>query len=46
MAEPLKVHDIAPDRLKRLIGCVMETDKGTITLKLFPAGIWPRMMLS
>jgi cyclophilin family peptidyl-prolyl cis-trans isomerase len=36
MAEPLKKHDIAADKVKRLTGCVMETDKGTIKLKLFP----------
>ena len=36
MAELLKTHDIAADKLKRLTACVMETDKGTIELKLFP----------
>jgi len=36
MREPLKVHDIAPADLKRLTRCVMETDRGTITLALFP----------
>jgi cyclophilin family peptidyl-prolyl cis-trans isomerase len=36
MAEPLKTHDIAADTLKRLTSCVMETDKGTIKLALYP----------
>jgi cyclophilin family peptidyl-prolyl cis-trans isomerase len=36
MPEPLKVHDIAADKLRRVTSCVMSTDKGTMTLKLFP----------
>jgi peptidyl-prolyl cis-trans isomerase A (cyclophilin A)/peptidyl-prolyl cis-trans isomerase B (cyclophilin B) len=36
MAEPMKKHNIAADKLQRLTACVMETDKGTIKLTLFP----------
>ena len=36
MPEPLKTHDIAADKLAHLTSCVMATDKGAITLQLFP----------
>lgn len=36
MREALTVHEIAPEELKKLTSCVMETDKGRITIALFP----------
>jgi cyclophilin family peptidyl-prolyl cis-trans isomerase len=36
MREPLKTHDIAAAELQRLTSCVMDTDRGTIKLALFP----------
>jgi cyclophilin family peptidyl-prolyl cis-trans isomerase len=36
MPEPLKTHDIDAATLKRLTACVMETDRGTIKIALFP----------
>jgi cyclophilin family peptidyl-prolyl cis-trans isomerase len=36
MPEPLKTHDIDAAALKRLTLCVMETDRGTIKIALFP----------
>ena len=32
----LKVHDIAPDKLKTLTKAVMATDKGDITIEFYP----------
>jgi peptidyl-prolyl cis-trans isomerase B (cyclophilin B) len=36
MREPLTTHEIAPEKLRELTACVMETDKGTIKIALFP----------
>src|SRR4029453_10219543 len=36
MPEPLKTHDIDAATLQRLTACVMETDRGTIKIALFP----------
>jgi cyclophilin family peptidyl-prolyl cis-trans isomerase len=36
MAEPLKTHDIDAATLQGLTACVMETDRGTIKIALFP----------
>jgi cyclophilin family peptidyl-prolyl cis-trans isomerase/8-oxo-dGTP pyrophosphatase MutT (NUDIX family) len=34
--EQLKVHDIAPEKLKSLTSCVMGTEKGELTIELYP----------
>jgi peptidyl-prolyl cis-trans isomerase B (cyclophilin B) len=34
--DALKVHDIAPEKLKKLTECVMSTSKGDITIELYP----------
>ena len=32
----LKVHDVAPDKLKTLTKAVMSTDRGDITIEFYP----------
>ena len=36
MREPPTVHEISPETLKSLTSCVMDTDKGKITIALYP----------
>ncbi len=36
MSDELKIHDIDPEKLAGLTRCVMETDRGAITIEMFP----------
>ncbi len=36
MADDLKTHDIDSDKLAGLTSCVMETDRGAITIEMYP----------